>query len=266
MANEIVFRRISGNSYFITIRDIEDSYKIWKPSATAAFEAWNTGGRTLADYGIAASETFGNGMFSVDMPDGINTAKRLLIEIYRQVGVSPADDDVFDGSFEMIWNGTSLEYVLDTNGRVDVGLIEGIDATTQLDSAVYTGLDTSIPYPSGPNSVYERITSMDKLIESGGDGDLAAVKAKTDNLPDDPADDSDIDAQLAALQADLTVTKKIAEADTVIDTSNSSQWVLIFKEKGTETEIMRKNLKDINGNAIAASSIIVGGHEHTASP
>ena len=33
------------------------------------------------------------------------------------------------------------------------------------------------------------------------DASIAAVKAKTDNLPSDPADDSDIDAQLAAIAA-----------------------------------------------------------------
>jgi hypothetical protein len=43
-------------------------------------------------------------------------------------------------------------------------------------------------------------TSID-TIDDFLDTEIAAIKAKTDNLPADPADDSDIDAQLAAIAA-----------------------------------------------------------------
>ena len=110
MANEIIFRQMAGESHAITIRNIDDSYKIWEP-ISAVFETFGTGARTLSDYGINAAETFGNGTFSVDMPAGISTSYRLLIEIYRRAGANLADDDVFAGSFELIWDGTSQEFV-----------------------------------------------------------------------------------------------------------------------------------------------------------
>ena len=63
--------------------------------------------------------------------------------------------------------------------------------------------------------------------------------------------------------SDKVELKDIAEADTVIDTSDSAQWVLIFNKKGTSTEIMRKNLKDINGAAVNATTAVLGAREHT---
>ena len=61
----------------------------------------------------------------------------------------------------------------------------------------------------------------------------------------------------------IELIKDIAEADTVINTSDATQWKVIFNKKGTSTEIMRKNMKDINGAAITATSAVLGAHEHT---
>ena len=129
MANEIVFRRAPSINYAVTIRDIGDSFKIWKVAATAAFEAFGTGARTLSDYGVNSSEAFGNGMHAANMPAGISSAYRLLIEIYIRAGADLADDDVFDGSFIMVWNGSSQEFEIDTSGRVDVGAVLGTAQT-----------------------------------------------------------------------------------------------------------------------------------------
>jgi len=106
MANEIIFRRVPGQTYAITIRDIENLLNIWKVAATAAFEAFGTDARTLSDYGINAAETYGNGMFSANMPGGIAATAKLMIEVYRRAGESLADDDAFDGSFEILGDGS----------------------------------------------------------------------------------------------------------------------------------------------------------------
>lgn len=116
--DEIVFRRVSGASYYVTIRDMEDGYKIWFPSA---FETWGTSAHDLTDYAIAAVETFGNSLYTVDMPAGINSAQRLLIEIYDQAGGSPTVGDTYTGGYVLVWNGTTEEFIIDTDGEVVVG-------------------------------------------------------------------------------------------------------------------------------------------------
>ena len=186
MANEIVFRRMSGYDYFVTIRDIADSYKVWEPTVSPAFETWGTGARSLDDYGIEASETFGNGMFTVNMPTGINAAYRLLIEIYRQAGANPADDDVFDGSFELIWNGSNVVYGYDTNGRVDVGLIEGsgaIDIIVGTDGDTLKTLSEQLDtIDTVVDTVETKIDTVDKVVD--------AIEVKSDKLTFN--DDNDV--------------------------------------------------------------------------
>jgi len=68
-------------------------------------------------------------------------------------------------------------------------------------------------------------------------------------------------AQINAVD-NLVLTKKIAECDMKIDKS-STPWVIVFYEKGTATEIMKKKLLDIDGNNVAASNVVVGRHIHT---
>ena len=68
------------------------------------------------------------------------------------------------------------------------------------------------------------------------------------------------DGDASTMEIDIL---ELLEADTVIDTSNAAQWVLVFNKKGTSTEIMRKNMVDINGAAITSTSAVVGAHTHT---
>lgn len=50
-----------------------------------------------------------------------------------------------------------------------------------------------------------------------------------------------------------------AEADLVVDkTTNPLAWDLVWYKRGTATELMRKPLKDVNGDAIAATSTVIG--------
>jgi len=76
---------------------------------------------------------------------------------------------------------------------------------------------------------------MGSSVKTDKDDEIDAIKAKTDNLPADPADDSDIDAQLATIAGyidteiaaikaitDLLTLANIADAvlDEVVDTNN----------------------------------------------
>lgn len=74
-------------------------------------------------------------------------------------------------------------------------------------------------------SIQVETTALDTLSKAAGNGDLAAIKAKTDNLPADPADDSDIDTQLASIKAETalivadTGTDGVVIATAAIDTA-----------------------------------------------
>ena len=81
---------------------------------------------------------------------------------------------------------------LPTNGDVDYWAVEEMDSnSTQLAAIV------------------EDTNELQTDLTDGGRLDLLVdgIKAKTDNLPADPADDSDIDAQLAAITTHLTDIK-----------------------------------------------------------
>jgi len=61
------------------------------------------------------------------------------------------------------------------------------------------------------------------------------------------ADDADI----------LETIKDISEGDMTIDTT-ATPWQIVIKKKGTDTELIRKNLKDVNGNNITDVTTVIG--------
>lgn len=247
MANEITFRRVAGDDYAITIRNIEDSLKIWKPSATVAFEAFGTGARTLADYGINAAETFSNGMFSVDMPAEINTAHRLLIEIYKRAGANLADDDDFDGSFVIIWNGSAVVYEIDTNYDPPTR----VEATTDRDAilaklpAALSGgfiksdvqkVNGETPVSLSDMSTGARNAILDDATRFSG-ADIAAILTDTDELITD-----NIPARIAAIVGDIFDRVGITEggswdltkALTILNAWIAGNWRVKSGESGTQ--------------------------------
>lgn len=121
-----------------------------------------------------------------------------------------------------------------------------------------------------------------------GSSAVAAIKAKTDNLPTDPADASDIAASFSSIASTLatiasfidtevatlitsvgsslntkvTAIQKLLEADLAVDTS-VTPWALVFLENGTGgigvgMELLRQPLKDVNGNTVTSTSTIIG--------
>jgi len=116
MANEIWIRRDKNLDYFINIRRYSD-WQVYYPTGTA-FEAFGTSSRDISDYAIDSPTDQGNGVFTFDAPT--LAAGRYLVEIYTQAGASPADSDDFNGSFEVVWDGSAVAYIGDNNGRVEI--------------------------------------------------------------------------------------------------------------------------------------------------
>jgi hypothetical protein len=147
------------------------------------------------------------------------------------------------------------------------GITDGlIGALQDLSQAESQAAATAALNAYDPPTRTEATADKDEIIV-----EVDANEAKIDALPTAAAI---ADAVLLELIADhsgtsgslaefIELIKDISEADTVIDTSDATQWVVIWNKKGTSTEIMRKNMNDINGAAITATSAVVGAHEHT---
>ena len=210
--DEITFRRITGLDYFITIRDTSD-YDIWFPSA---FEVWGTGAHDLSDYGIAAVEDFSNGLFAADMPAGINTGKRLLIEVYEQAGASPANGDDFTGSFSMVWNGSAEEFVTDTLGRTDNGYWIGTAVTldTGKPDVTATVLNLAAPVPADVVSFSGSTTAADNL-ELDYDGTGFAKANSTIGTVTDVT--NQVSADMTAVSGDSVAADSRCSASTESD-------------------------------------------------
>lgn len=102
MANEILFSGDLGQAYFVCLRRVSD-FHVWYSTGTT-FEAWGTSSRDKSDYGMEATDQ-GGGVYTVDAPGSL-AAGRYLIQVFRQYGDDPADDDTFDGAFIFEWDGT----------------------------------------------------------------------------------------------------------------------------------------------------------------
>ena len=67
-------------------------------------------------------------------------------------------------------------------------------------------------------------------------------------------------AGLTATQdANLTFIKDVTEGDATVDKSGTP-WEWVIKKKGTATELVRKELKDTDGNDVTATSTVIGQH------
>jgi hypothetical protein len=79
---------------------------------------------------------------------------------------------------------------------------------------------------------------------------------------------NNLDTQLAAKASQTSVDtanavaaaiRKVVEADVIVDkTTNPAAWAFVFRERGTATELFRKNVKDVEGAAIGVTTTVVG--------
>ncbi len=123
--------------------------------------------------------------------------------LWAKVNVNEYDDDIRPGDlYRLYWDGISYTdgsnawepgqlvfnlYAIDANAPEVT--IAGLTATgeTAVEKAVTDGIDTALPGSPTANSLGQRVKALDELTEASGEGDLAAVRAKTDLLPTSPA-------------------------------------------------------------------------------
>jgi len=102
------------------------------------------------------------------------------------------------------------------------------------------------------------ITTIDTVVD--------AIKAKTDNLPADPADDSDIDAQLATIAGylDTEIAAILAAVDTEVaailaDTGTDGVVLSTATKQAIADEILKRsvsNVEDVAGDHTLAALIL----------
>lgn len=73
----------------------------------------------------------------------------------------------------------------------------------------------------------------------------------------DAIGDAVLDEALGSHTGALAILMQIAEGDTTIDTS-TTPWQLVIKKKSTATELVRKDLKEVDGTDITGTDQIVG--------
>lgn len=62
------------------------------------------------------------------------------------------------------------------------------------------------------------------------------------------------------LPVNVDFIRNVLEADAEVDTS-ANPWQLVIKHKTTGAELIRKDLKDVNGNGITSITKIIGQHK-----
>ena len=237
MANEILIHGYATGLTTVKAVLRNATHQIWNTAGTPAFETYNAA--NIADYDIATTEQGAAGCYVATMPT--STAGWYRISGYIIAGASLAEADMLNpiADFIVFWNGTAFIVPLEptTAGRkldVSTGGEAGIDwanignpTTAQGLSGTtikeVTDVETKLGTPAGA-SVSADIAAIEAQTDDIGaagagltalatqasvdtlatyvDTEVAAIKAKTDNLPADPADASDVAAALALIQAD----------------------------------------------------------------
>ena len=100
MANEIQVEYGSGNTLYAVIRN--RTGQVWYV-AGQTFEDWGASGRGAGDYDIPLTERSGSryvGDFDMNVPAGTYG-----VQVFRQVGASPAETDTLACSRDIVWTG-----------------------------------------------------------------------------------------------------------------------------------------------------------------
>ncbi len=129
MANEIHFSYTTGLTLYAVRRDITGKVAV---SAGSSWEAWGASSHDADDYDVTMTEN-GTGsshyVGSFDASSNITDAGYYFVDIYKQVGGSPATGDPLVGiGIPIIWNGTSE--VGNTNAAVAGGSANVYTVTT----------------------------------------------------------------------------------------------------------------------------------------
>ena len=94
-------------------------------------------------------------------------------------------------------------------------------------------------------------------LEANADNEIAASAIADAVLAEAIADHSGTAGSLAEY---VKFIQDVLEGDVSIDTSDSTQYQLVVKIKSTSTELVRKDLKKLDGTAWTAATAIIGQH------
>ena len=145
MANEIQAQYASGHNLYAVIRN--RAGQVWCP-ASQVFEDWGQGGHTADDYHLALTDRTGSlyvGDFDAGIPSG-----SYGVQVFCQLGATPADTDALVANREILWTGTgelTAAKVLVNKAVVDMltGTIDYYDddgQTVLLSRTLHEGLFT----------------------------------------------------------------------------------------------------------------------------
>jgi len=138
--------------------------------------------------------------------------------------------DLFVACAESSTAGVLLDPVILTTREVMVGTDSAALASVCTEARL-AELDAA-NLPTDIAAVQTTATAIDDLIKADGDGDLKFIK-------------------------------DVLEGDAEIDTGQTP-WELVIKIKDTDTELIRKALKDVSGGNVTATTTIVGTQEEPA--
>lgn len=281
MAIELIHDGVTGQANYraFIIIALADA-KFWNTTPTAALEAYNAS--NIASYRIAPTEIGATGIYSVTIPATLDAGSYAGLWVSLAASATLTVSDVLNnrrGISNADWDGTNWMPVADVSAitaateaaildegdatallaaiaaKIEEFLINDGDATATLAAiatAVRTNLatelariDADISSRAAPGDTMVAGTVSDKTGYSLASGGLDLTQ-----LHLDWADSGRLDLLLDFI-------KNWLEADVTVDKS-SSPWQIVIKLKGTATELGRKDVKDVDGTALASTSTVRG--------
>jgi hypothetical protein len=179
MANEIVVRNSStGVLLYATIRNTSNQY--WGGvESSAAWETLVPGG--WGDYAIDLAEVVAGGyLFAANFPAGI-AAGHYFVDVFEYSSSAPLITDTLVGTISLDWSGAARVHVHDVwadTNEVQADWANGGRLDLLLDG-VKSKTDNLPTDPADASDITDLLTTIDGLID--------AIKAVTDNLPDSGA-------------------------------------------------------------------------------
>jgi len=126
----------------------------------------------------------------------------------------------------------------------------------RVDVAVSTRLATS-GYTAPPTSSQNASAVAAQITTDHGSGSYVRNTEPLDATATQSAAAAALVAYDPPTGAELEYVKKVVEADVVVD-KTQTPWEIVWREKGTATELFRKQLKDVDGANVTSTSTVIG--------
>lgn len=140
--------------------------------------------------------------------------------------VSPAGSEFVDVTFSIAETTAA-----GVGGYIKLRVADADEASGWIGGAErFTGVVAAPATTADVTTITSALTTIDDFLDT----EIAAIKAKTDNLPSDPADASDITASFTTLTNKLTkYVQLLARKDTAIATDNATELTAINADGGS---------------------------------